>query len=261
MRKRGQTLLKALHDERADDDRPLYSRIVLVGHSLGAVVAYDLLQHFWGDAGPNHSQKKLDQAVLVELEALDAFVKGTWPGELSSEKPQKVDLDAFQNAQSRVFKALVDTNHGWRISDFVTIGSPLVHSEFLISDNRRSLRREFIERFRSASPPRPDYPSQSMLYEYAQATYVHFAAPFSAVRWNNLYDYCWFPFGGDIVSGPVSDVFGPGIRERHVRIRRARVLWPLNRAFTHTLYWQWPHGVESEKVPDYIRELREAMRL
>ena len=94
--------------------------------------------------------------------------------------------------------------------------------------------------------------------------FAHFAAAFSAVRWTNLYDMHWFPLFGDIVSGPLQPVFGPGIEEYDVKIKRSG--WPpiLNRFVTHTLYWTWHKsyaGKPEDELPLHIRQLRKAMHL
>ena len=46
IRNRGLELLRKIHDKNE------YGRIILVGHSLGCFVAYDLLQLFWHERGP-----------------------------------------------------------------------------------------------------------------------------------------------------------------------------------------------------------------
>ncbi|MCS6760071.1 MAG: hypothetical protein MO852_14930 [Candidatus Devosia euplotis] len=61
-------LLEALHKKRLngpsleafaqapESDSPLYDRIVIVGHSLGIIVGYDILQLFWEKHGPTRHQ-------------------------------------------------------------------------------------------------------------------------------------------------------------------------------------------------------------
>lgn len=163
-----------------------------------------------------------------------------------------------------VFDALYWERAPWRISHLITMGSPLVHSEFLSFHNRDELRRSFSERTRAASPPTPAWPQDSMLLyvenEKKERTYYpHFAAPFAAVKWTNIYDKHWFPVFADIVSGPVRKVFGPGVKDVSVKPKRAGIVPPFHRAATHTLYWAYPEG--AKETPDWIISLREALDL
>src|SRR6185503_14291195 len=59
IRAQGIRILKRLHDRKVtnltspgDPPRNEYDRIVVVGHSLGSVVAYDILTHYWADVSP-----------------------------------------------------------------------------------------------------------------------------------------------------------------------------------------------------------------
>jgi hypothetical protein len=90
--------------------------------------------------------------------------------------------------------------------------------------------------------------------------FLHFAAPFAAVRWTNLYDLSWCPLLGDIVSGPLVPSFGPGIADKPVMIRRPG--WPpiLKRLFTHTHYWTWDKSYDDGHAPEHIQLLRNAIR-
>jgi hypothetical protein len=264
VRERGLKLLRELHEAK-DNGRHVYDRIVVVGHSLGSIIAYDLLQYFWEERGPTHHKPAPDARVQKALAALDVFVQKHWPEEFGPERPDGLDVVAYQRLQHDVFDALVASDQGWRISDLVTLGSPLVHSEFLIADDRDQLDREFVDRLVSSSPPRPNWPSPSMLYRSggSKGPFVHFAAPFAAVRWTNLYDVHTLPLFGDIVSGPVQDVFGSGILERQVAMRHPGRPGVLGRLFTHTLYWEWPAGLPStaQDVPEQIVLLRAALDL
>ena len=264
VRDRGIALLTALHDavDPITGDR-LYDRVVIFSHSLGTIVAYDILQHFWEDRGPNHKRPPMkDPQVLAAFKKVDAFVQKSWAGGASGAGELPFDLPAFRLAQAELQQALVAANEGWLISDFITVGSPLVHAEFLMSDNRIRMRQEFVERILSASPPRPDYPTNSMLYNERRGgqqlgPFVHFAAPFSTVRWTNIYDYDWFPLFGDLISGPLSDIFGAGIEEHRVRMTRG---WG-SRFFTHTLYWTLKPTDDPHNPPEHIALIRKALAL
>lgn len=261
IRERGLALLKRLHDKtdsRGGVAEPYYERIIVVAHSLGAIIAYDLIQLHWQAEGPSHLRLAVP-GLAVPLGEVDQFVEDWWATPKSQRKP--FDLAAYQALQSRAFEAMVLGGIKFRISDFITLGAPLTHAEFLLKDDKAALEREFEERGLSSSPPRPDRPSRTASYKLGSSgPFAHFAAPFTAVRWTNIYDVAWFPLFGDIVSGPLQDAFGPGIADRRVKIRRPG--WPpiLNRFVTHTLYWAW-HRKYDTTLPDHIRELRTAMQL
>lgn len=265
VRKRGLELLRALHekvDRSGGEERPYYERIIVVAHSLGTIIAYDLIQLYWQAEGPSHLRPAV-AGVKQPLEQIDEAVRDWWSTPPETRKP--FDLAAYQKQQSLMFEAMVLGGIKFRISDFITVGAALGHAEFLLKDDRAALEREFEERGLSSAPPRPDRPSPKASYMLGRSgPFAHFAAPFSAVRWTNLYDLHWFPLCGDIVSGPLQPVFGPGIEEYDVKIRRPG--WPpiLDRLVTHTLYWTWHKsysGKPTDALPPHIRQLRKAMQL
>ena len=118
IRDRGLTLLKQL---MKDDS---YDRIVLVSHSLGSIIAYDLLQILWAEFRPRRLEAVRDKAKLEAVEAVDSATLGAdgsaWPERLS-------DLAGFRRGQWALYQQLrtKDADHPlpWKISDFVTLGS------------------------------------------------------------------------------------------------------------------------------------------
>ncbi|TIQ01661.1 MAG: hypothetical protein E5X57_34190, partial [Mesorhizobium sp.] len=80
VRDRGLTLLRRL---MMDDG---YDRIVLVSHSLGSIIAYDLLQILWADFRPRKLEAARDKARLKAIRAIDkATLKSddsAWPDKL-----------------------------------------------------------------------------------------------------------------------------------------------------------------------------------
>lgn len=268
VRERGLALLKALH-QRTDDGTPIYQRILVVGHSLGTIIGYDLLQLYWEAEGPNHKRDWApDEGCKRALEAVDAMVKQTWPPDAGLGGATGLDIDDYQRRQSALFDAISASKLEWRISDFITLGSPLTHTDFLTLDGGDALERALEERLLSSAPPRPDRPSLSMLYydwspgrSAKRGPFPHFAAPFAAVRWTNIFDKHWLPLLGDIVSGPLRPAFGPGIREHQVAIERPGWLPVIRRLFTHTLYWAWHKSYDDHQVPEHIQLLRQALYL
>ncbi|MEO6013080.1 MAG: hypothetical protein ABIQ30_05795 [Devosia sp.] len=257
VRERGLALLDALHRNDPETGLPLYERVIIVAHSLGSIIGYDLIQLYWQKEGPTHSHPAVPAAAEAFHNA-DSYVKSWW---VNKERDEPFPVDAYQRQQALVYEA-IKTDLKFRISDFITLGSPLTHADFLLRDDADSLEVDFEERLFSSSPPRPDRPYDTMTYWVHGKTgpYVHFAAPFSAVRWTNIYDESWFPLLGDIVSGSLTGIFGPGIKEHRVEIERPKLPGLLKRLVTHTLYWSWDDSFKTA-LPAHIRLLREALFL
>ena len=171
----------------------------------------------------------------------------------------------------------VEPDPRWLITDLVTLGCPLTHAEFLLAADARDLRNRIIARELPESPPfREDLdpkvlkiaqatgklpiaspPENSTLISYpdpvlSKVWHLHHAAPFSVVRWINIYDPARLVFFGDIIGGPLANVFGPAIIDVDLKRRRGgRQSW----CFTHTKYW----SLNGEKK--HIEALRAAVDL
>jgi hypothetical protein len=79
---------------------------------------------------------------------------------------------------------------------------------------------------------------------------LHHAAPFSVIRWTNIYDSASLVYRGDIIGGPLADAFGPAIVDVNLRTLRGA-----SHSFTHTKYW------ELNGEPKHIEALRKAVNL
>lgn len=283
VRERGMALLEALHAKRAGgddlaaftqaeaDEPPYYDRIVIVGHSLGSVVAYDLLQLFWEKHGPTHHTDWIasDSGVQTALRKCDLYVR-VMTMSRHKRRFRERELRAFNQRQQQLTAALGEERPFWRITDLVILSSPLAHAEFLLTDSPAEVELGFAERRFAGIPPRPDpINTPSMLFTREGARYPHFAAQFAAVKWTNICDEHPLPMFGDLVSGRLRPVFGPGIVEFDVAIRNPQAIGPLQRIFTHTRYWRWDESYEDApgtpaaehgaNVPAHIVRLREAL--
>lgn len=239
VRSRGLSLLRELHgmsrtaNARADETDPApndasrYLRVIVVAHSLGAVIAYDLLKQFWAEAGPGRKNPP-EGEVRAALQAVDDYLKINPVGNRS------FDLQKFRVLQRRASLAINTTLPCWRITDFVTLGSPLTHADFLIARDRNRFESLVEERLAPVSPPLLDAQTGSMSFsENPEAAFtLHHAAMFATTRWTNIYDPHRIVLG-DIVSGPATRLFRGGISDLGVRLR-SPTRW---RIFTHTLYW------------------------
>lgn len=259
VRERGLALLRALSD---DDD---YDRIVVVGHSLGSMIAYDLLHILWAERRPRGLDRRRDKATTDAVKAVEAFAA------LPDAAPAQFDAErraAFRAAQWRLYLRLrargaQDRSLPWKISDLVTVGSPLTHAEFLVTKNAGRFRDGVGERLFGICPPLSDSASApKLLYDEAgRGAALHHGAVFAATRWTNIYDLGNLLWTGDPFSGSMAENFGVGVEEFRVAMRRRR--W--GRLFTHSLYWRQDvssagAGDEgTDAVPAHIRTLRRAV--
>lgn len=234
VRERGLALLRKL----SDDDS--YDRIVLVSHSLGSIIAYDLLQILWAERRPWNLHPQRDAATLAAARNVGAVSHlpsqrfETWTA------PQ---LDTFRQNQWALYKILRNRKRSWKISDFVTLGSPLTHAEFLVAQNKAEWQTGVLERQFAICPPLSDNShAPTILFNQGrdrlgvELSAIHHGAAFAATRWINIYDIGNLLTTGDPISGHMWENFGPGVDNVLIEIRRARP-WPLKRLFTHTLYW------------------------
>ena len=233
IRDEGLQLLRALHDSGE------YMRIVVVGHSLGSVIGYDILRSLWDEY--RHPGPAADASVSQpELEGIDEL------GRALSASPSRGEVDAFQQAQHRAWRENRSLGVRWLVSDFLTLGSPLAHGRLLLKSGLADLEQRQREREYPINPPVTDMGGQSsfrQLYELSggerrSLLVGNEAAIFAATRWTNLYFPVRWGFKGDLVGGPLSTVFGPGILDIALRsprnVARLRTLFP----WAHSNYWR-----------------------
>jgi hypothetical protein len=168
-----------------------------------------------------------------------------------------------QQGATRADKAAIETDRdqaaGWKVSDFISLGSPLTSAQFLVADGDKDFARLKRERVLPTVPPQP-YERGEQAVHAGEA--MHHAAVFSVVRWTNIYDEfnpVLLVFG-DVISGPVSGsrVFGDAILDRRVKVLRSAMPL-LNRFFTHSHYWIEPR--KDGGVSEHIKVFRDAVGL
>src|SRR3989442_5241415 len=212
VRERGLKHMNSLHEG------DYYKRIVIVSHSLGTMLAHDLLSYFWAqrEAPRRIAESSPEFDALCELERAAAAV---------DLNPTAAVLDEYYAAQRRLRVALAarpapsahdpqtSPDPRWLITDFVTLGSPLARAEFLIAASAEDLAKRKFERELPESPPLredldpnvfrlaqatgklpvgPDFKTSKLIsFPPPSAPHVwelHHAAPFAVVRWTNVYD-------------------------------------------------------------------------
>lgn len=257
IREAGIELLEKLHKSGK------YDRIVLVGHSLGTVVGYDILTHLWprynahteiDSTPPTRPEAETGDVALERLEEMGREARSRGP----------LDVDAYQAAQRRYFEELRKRKKKWLVTDFVTMGSPLAHAEVLMASNKEQFVDKKREREFPTCPPQIEGTLRKERFTYwakqtdesiAQWVPSH-AAVFAPTRWTNLYFPCQKTLWGDLIGGPVAPAFGPGVKDVEVH---TDMQWGL---LTHTLYWSFPANHDKvAAAPSWIAALREALRI
>lgn len=260
IREAGVTLLQTLHEAREAGGKRKYERIILVGHSLGTVIGYDILTHLW----PRYHTSRAHgvTSVTAALEALEGLAREAADNE-AGKRAQAPDFAArYQAAQAAYFQELAGMGCEWRVTDFLTMGSPLAHGDFLLSRNAAEFARQKATREFPTCPPTleevtlEDKATKERKFSFIPGTWLpHHAAVFGPTRWTNLYFPCKAVVVGDLVGGPVAPVFGPGVVDVPVKTSIWRGL------LSHTFYWDFPSGRQSGDAPDWIESLRKAVRI
>ena len=247
-----------------------YGRIVVVGHSLGSIVGYDILKHAFARLNRMGLDRRATYPKRAALEqycdnALNNRTDGA-PGFCTGD---------YRRMQREAFLEMRENGSPWIVSDFVTVGAALTHAEFLMAEDDDDLHRQQAERIMPTCPPQlewdrhtgKEYFSYRTVNVRALETDTHVrqlkekwpdhfrvpqhAAHFAFTRWTNLYSPDYGLLKGDLVSGPVAEHFGmrkratmaakaavfSGIRDIKVLDHKDTAEVPANR-FTHLDYWE-----------------------
>lgn len=222
IRQEGLALLKSLHDSGK------YNRIIVVGHSLGSVIGYDLLRILWD------TYREPSVLAPQPMPGLDKF-ESQWRAIYAEEASHNSKVERFQQLQHRLWRELRHPNYKmrWLITDFITLGSPLTHAKLLMSDKVMSLDERKGQNEYPECPPRTDHDKLSYRKSYpfevdgssklVPMQTAHHSAPFACTRWANLYFPHRWLIWGDMIAGPLKDVFGSGIKDIAVRISYRKV--------------------------------------
>jgi hypothetical protein len=146
IRKRGLALLTELHKD--------YERIIIVGHSLGSILAYDLISYFWAKRPASHTvvEGTPEFAALIALERNIADLAGaTTPDTIAAYQKAQTEFARLLRLRPKPVGDAADTR--WLITDLVTLGSPLSHAEFLMAKSKDDLRKRQQDREYPTSPP------------------------------------------------------------------------------------------------------------
>lgn len=238
IRKGGIELLRNLHEAKKPDGSPKYEQIVVAAHSLGTIVAYDMLTSLFAQYHGAYSNVPpvFNQDMLQKI--FDSY-----------QQPNHTD-HSYQHNQALLFQEYQQLGNQWRVSHFITMGSPLTHASMILTKGEEDFMQKKQQREFPISPPQLDHSDNhfsfatSFLATNGSAVslkMLHHAAHFAMTQWTNIY------FENDWIGGGMASEFGKGIVDIPVvasnkRLRRM----PLS---THTRYWD-------EKNDDALKMLK-----
>lgn len=258
IRKQAVDMLHTLHEWGT------YDRIIVVAHSLGTVVAYDMLRAYFSRV--NNSLPRPD-ILEPEFSELDQHDRNSSFGTIKTK-------DEFrEKGRELIRKIAAETVNSpnaskrkqptWLVTDFITLGSPLTHAQYLMCDGNteEKLTDDFHRRVKQREFPTcpPDKQAGDGLLSFwnpdTRKREFHHAALFGLTRWTNLFFPMYQLFWGDAVGGPLRSVFGRYIID--IPVSTANSGKPS--FFTHTSYWKTtgPMGRGSPQ----IRALKRAINL
>lgn len=265
-----------------------YDRVIVAGHSLGTIVGYDIISHAFGRLNLKFDRAKLAAGDQGNMEALENLVRTAW----AAGKP--LVIDKYQAAQDRARRELNAAGHPWIVSDFVSIGSPLTHAEFLMARDRAHLAKLKVQRVYPTCPPQLEFDRANGQHRFTYAAtkafpgagpdvagkrVPHHAAGFAFTRWTNIQSPLRFIVGGDIVSGPVCEAFGLAVSAAAAQGKGAvrsicgideQAVLPSpvgepadrkRRFLTHRQYWDMRIAQTPGKIARHIAVLRRALNL
>lgn len=253
IRKSGIELLKNLHEAKTENGQFKYTKIVLAAHSLGTVVAYDILTSLFAqyhrkfstlpddtpETAPGQGER-YPSAVQLKLEELKTTYSN--PDHTGGK---------YQLLQAALFDEYKKLTNEWRVSNFITMGSPLTHASMILAPGADEFNRKKDQREFPVSPPQFDteddhftFPSvyKKVNGNKIKVKNLHHAAHFAETQWTNIY------FENDWIGGKLANEFGAGIVD--ISVVPANKLLAAIPLATHTRYWDTKHDVSLKTLKD-----------
>jgi hypothetical protein len=255
IRKQAVATLASLHESGQ------YDRIIVVAHSLGSVIAYDMLRTYFSRTC-NDLPNPRDLGDTVK--ELDKFPLGEslTPAELQASRDRFRALSrSLVDSIARYPSVLDDGTRKrrvakWLVTDFVTLGSPLTHAKYLMcnGDTRDELDADFARRVDEREfPTCPPQGEHRLVFPRDDDTVeFHHGAVFAFTRWTNIFFPLKQLFWGDAVGGPLGGLFGRFIED--VPVEKGSDL-----LLGHTHYWDVSRS-DGWRAP-CIKDLESAVNL
>jgi hypothetical protein len=241
-----------------------YDRIIVVAHSLGCVVSYDMLRTYFSRVCNELPPTAELGASFTEID------EASWqPTGIASKADIVASREKARQTIAGIANATVNKPVGerihksWLVTDFVTLGNALTHAYFLmcLGKNQGDLERDFTRRvgerdFPTCPPKKLDGDGLLSFYNgNTKRKEFHHGAMFGLTRWTNIYFPLSQIFWGDAIGGPVAPLFGSHIVDVPVSTRTGGG----PDFFTHTAYWDIGRP-EGRNAP-HIIALRKAVDL
>ncbi|MBK9425800.1 MAG: hypothetical protein IPN54_17065 [Bacteroidetes bacterium] len=236
IRAQGISFLKKLHERNGENK---YDRIIVVGHSLGSVIAYDLLSILWTEFNEtNCNPSTINQRSIDEIE------------KVIKNKTKQINSKEFSKLQYKCWLEQKSVGNKWLISDLITIGSPLSSVDYLMVNNV-SIKDLINQREFPICPPISDERNSKIHYltkqynvgtEKRKLKILHHAAVFAVTRWTNIY------YSSDFIGGPVSRIFGQGVRDIEIK-KKSYFFYPSG----HTMYWNMKNIESLKKITKALK--------
>jgi hypothetical protein len=151
IREAGVSVIERLH-ERHDSGRR-YDRIVIVGHSLGSVIGYDVLTYAWTAFNAAHGTPK--SPTHEALKEAEEAAQRLWDLEKKPSQDKFTDAwETWQKASRRLWLEQRANLFPWLVTDFITLGSPLAHGLLLLARSQAEFRRKKAQFELPTCPPR-----------------------------------------------------------------------------------------------------------
>jgi hypothetical protein len=243
-------VLQRLHQAEMGG-KPQYQRVIVVAHSLGAYIAYDGITTFWGMTGNalapgSPSLRTLETAATA------------MPGRDEERTPTPGETTVYREAQWGLWTDLRAQGSQWRITDFISCGTPMCFAERLYTKNKGDFEARVARREIVTCPPLPQEelgPGDTPFsFSWNGMSVLNDWSPFAVVRWTNLY-FPFFPsfcgFLGDWFGGPLGRLFGSGVRDVPVR---GNMPWRLIPGWAHSLYFNFPDTRGGDSVTGHLAE-------
>ncbi len=245
IRRNGIELLRNLHEAKKTDGKtPKYDKIVLAGHSLGSIVAYDILSSLFAEYHGAYLNvpAEIKQDMLAEL--------------LASYNDPDHHHGTYQQNQAKLFDEYRNLGNQWRVHHFITMGSPLAHASMILNKKPSDFEQKKNQREYPVSPPQLDHADKHFAFEHyftsitgarVPVQMLHHAAHFAMTQWTNIY------FANDWIGGALAPEFGKGILDIEVVAKDSKLRTvPL---ITHTRYWDRTEPVALEKLMAMLKSV------
>jgi hypothetical protein len=268
----GIDMLRALHDDadvEQSSGRVLYryGRVVMIGHSLGSVIAYDVIRHYWAE---------INGSLRVAPEDLDAVERFDGGNELPPGSGLETHTDAirFRKDQRQCWRSVnawwleqpylaresveAPGRARWLVTDLVTVGSPLTYAALLLADGTADLaEKKTLRELITCPPDRSRHVNKGRFSVWLSEEADRFTnypilghqAAFAITRWTNMY------FSNDPIGGPLDKVFLRGIEE--LPLEPGTLRW--RPASSHVSYWKTKNHKAVAAAEPCIERLREIL--